>query len=395
MSEAAQTAEQERRGPIHILIVDDLADNRTLLRLDLEDELPNVKVTEAANGPQALEELQEGSFSVVICDLMMPEMDGFTVFKKADELLDAADLPPFVFLSANKQKEVAQEGLKIGAIDYLTKPYELPELIYKVRNLAKIKQLTDNLQASKKQLSKANDRLESLNHEKDEMLKIVSHDMRNPLNNIIGLASLLNTEETTPEEVTRMSEIIERSGEKLLNLVNSLLDVAKIESGAIQVNYSEFNLRDQICGVIESEQMLADKKNLELKLNVPDETVKVKLDKPKLDQILGNLLSNAIKFTKPGGTIKFTTELHEEDDKAYPGITIAVKDTGIGIPEEMQQHIFKKFGSHQRKGTDSEEGSGLGLSIVKHFVEIQGGTISVESEVDKGSEFTVRFPARN
>ncbi|MGM0586798.1 MAG: hybrid sensor histidine kinase/response regulator [Bacteroidota bacterium] len=392
-----QTEKLVTQDVIKVLIIDDLEDNRTLLRLDLEDEMDEVEIDEAQSGEEGLAMMSRKSYSIVICDLMMPGIDGFTTFRRANEQLALGEVPPFIFLSANKQKEVVNEGLKLGAIDYLTKPYELSELIYKVKNLSQIKILTDSLKTSREKLYEANERLKSLNEDKDEVLKIVSHDMRNPLNNIIGLASMLReSEDVDAGEVSQMGEIIERSGEKLLHLVNSLLDVAKIESGAIKVEWEVKDLAKQIKNAVQSVRLLAERKSLKLHLDLPDRLVQVPIDEPKLDQILGNLISNAIKFTPAGGDIYITLKVDTSDPTpAYPATTIEIRDTGIGIPEDLLPHIFDKFGGHQRQGTEAEEGSGLGLSIVKHFVELMDGTIQVESDEGEGTSFQLQFPARD
>jgi signal transduction histidine kinase len=391
-----QTEELVTQDLIKVLIIDDLEDNRTLLRLDLEDEMEEVEIDEAESGEEGLAMMSRKSYSIVICDLMMPGIDGFTTFKRANEQLELGEVPPFIFLSANKQKEVVNEGLKLGAIDYLTKPYELSELIYKVKNLSQIKILTDSLKASREKLYEANDRLQTLNEDKDEVLKIVSHDMRNPLNNIIGLASMLREgSDVTADDASRMGEIIERSGEKLLHLVNSLLDVAKIESGAIKLDWEVKDLNEQIRNAVQSVQLLAERKSLNINLELPESPVMVPVDEPKLDQILGNLISNAIKFTPSRGDIHIRLEVDEAgEDKEYPAAKITIRDTGIGIPEELLPKIFNKFGGHQRQGTEDEEGSGLGLSIVKHFVELMDGTIRVQSTEGDGTSFFVEFPAR-
>ena len=394
-----QVASSKDEREIRVLIIDDLEDNRTLLRLDLEDEIEDIHVDEADNGEQGLSLLEANDYSLVICDLMMPGMDGFTVFKEANKRLPIDTIPPFIFLSANKQKEVAERGLQLGAIDFLTKPYDLTELIYKVKNLSRIKILTNSLRNSRQELAEANKSLKSMNSEKDEMLKIVSHDMRNPLNNIIGLASILREEseegEVELEEVEHIGSVIERSGKKLLNLVNTLLDVAKIESGNMKANMEMVNVPELVTQAVESVEMLAKKKKLEIRRMIPEDEILYELDQPKMEQVLGNLLSNAIKFTPQGGEVTVQVKTSYHSDYELPRLQIAVSDSGIGIPPDKQKEIFEKFGSYQRKGTDREIGSGLGLSIVKHFVELQGGTIAVESKTDEGATFNITFPARN
>jgi len=393
------TGQDEVFDLIRVLIIDDLEDNRTLLRLDLEDELDDIEVEEASGGEEGIRMLLNRKFSVVICDLMMPGTDGFAVFKKINNELEASEVPPFIFISANKQKEVVERGLELGAIDFLTKPYELNELINKVRNLARIQSLNESLKQSQTSLSEANKRLNKVNKEKDEMLKVVSHDMRNPLNNIIGMASMLREEsrqqqELDTGEVAHMGTMIERNGYKLLDLVTSLLDVAKLESGNLEVKFEETDVARLVRNSVDSIEVLAYNKNLELIADLPDENIYYPMDESMMDRALGNLISNSIKFTSEGGQV--WVKLHvKKERKKYPAIQIEVQDNGIGIPEEKQKEIFKKFGSYQRKGTGEEAGSGLGLSNASKFVELQGGTITVSSEQGQGSTFLIEMPATN
>lgn len=372
--------------PIRALIIDDLEDNRDLLRLDLEDEIPNIEVDEAENGYQALDMMAEKEYSIIICDVMMPGMNGYEVLEASKKLEGKAEVP-FIFLSANKQKDASEAGLRVGALDYLTKPYDLTELIYKVQNLARIKQLYENLNSSKKELERINQNLKVLNEEKDDMLRIVSHDMRSPLGSIIGLASILKEGDfDTKEEVQELSEMIEFSAESMLKLVNSLLDVAKLESGTIKIEREEVYLRDLLQNILYGFQPIAQKKQITILQQLPEKKLLLHVDRPKLQQIISNLVSNALKFTPSEGKVTIT---FQDDGK---DLILSVSDTGIGISKEMLEEVFKKFGKFQRTGTNKEKGTGLGLSIVKRFVELHNGSIRVDSEEQKGTTFTIRLP---
>ena len=379
---------------VKVLIIDDLADNRTLLRLDLEDEIAHVEVHEAENGERGLELMNQINFSLVICDLMMPGIDGFEVYRRATEMFDEWLLPPFIFLSANKQKEVAERGLEIGAIDYMTKPYDLMELIYKVKNLSRIKILADTLKNSREKLVDANDRLKELNREKDEMLRIVSHDMRNPLNNIIGLANLLSEDEHDTEDTSEIGSIIERNSQSMLDMVNSLLDVARIESGKLKIQRAEQQVNQIIRDVIKGFISSAAQKKIQLSMSSDSEEIIYMLDKAKFEQMLGNLISNGLKFTDEGGSVKVHSEARSVEGFRYPELRIHVSDNGIGIPDNKIDSIFDKFSEFHRKGTRNEKGSGLGLSIVNYLVELHDGYIEVNSEVEGGTEFVINLPPR-
>lgn len=376
--------DQDNTEIIRALIIDDLEDNRELLRMDLEDEIENIIVDQASNGFEALEVLKKQEYSIVICDMMMPGMNGATVLEKSREIPLNAEVP-FIFLSANKQKEAAETALKAGAIDFLTKPYELIELIYKVRNLARIKHLYSSLEDSKKQLETFNTTLKQLNREKDDVLRIVSHDMRSPLSSIIGFANIIREGDYDSEEdVKNLAAMIEKSGENMLQLINSLLDVARFESGKLNIERRNTSLKSLFTDLLDSFKLLADRKNITFDIQLPEKDVIINVDEPKFKQIISNLISNAIKFTSDKGKVSVTTEIENNSNLIFK-----VSDTGIGIPENKKNEIFKKFGQYQRTGTANEKGTGLGLSIVKLFIELHGGTITVDSKPKAGTVFTV------
>lgn len=370
---------------ISILIIDDLSDNRILLRLDLEDELEGIRVDEASNGKEALKLIKENEYSVILCDLMMPEMDGFEVYMKVIKM--GYPNLPFIFVSANQDRTVFVKGLEIGAIDFVTKPYDVIELIHKVKNLSKIKFYCDKQEKLLHQLEVKNQQLRESNLQKDEVLRIVSHDMRNPLGNIIGLASIMLEEpDQTPEDISSMADVVMKSGENLMDIVNTLLDVAKIEAGKVEISKSLIDVKSLIDEACEQFLFSAQKKLITLDHLCELSSVLLKTDPPKFKQIIGNLLSNAIKFTSSKGSITVSTYVEKND------VIIKITDTGIGISDDEQKWIFEKFSAAQKTGTMNEKGTGLGLSIVKSFVELLNGTIEVTSKVNKGSTFTLRFP---
>jgi len=383
----------EDNTQMSLLIVDDLEDNRMLLRLDLEDELSGAGIDEASGGKEALKLICDNDYSVVICDFMMPEMDGFELFEEVKRRCEPDEIPPFIFLSANKQKEVAEEGLRLGAMDFMTKPYDLLELIFKIKNLARIKLLNDSLKKSKERMAEVNKKLEQANREKDDVLRIVSHDMKDPLNSIQGLSEMIKDEEYDQHDVPEYGRIIYRSSEKLLNLVNTLLEMSKIESGNLNIAKKETNVGELLEEVVKSFEIKADQKNIALHFRNEDKDLTYPLDCTRFDQIAHNLISNAIKFTPSGGTVEVMLDELPNNNSAEGthGFKLKVKDTGIGIPEDMLPTLFDKFSTNQRHGTEKEQGNGLGLYIVKQLTELLGGTVNVKSAEGKGTSFTLEF----
>ena len=235
--------------------------------------------------------------------------------------------------------------------------------------------------------------LYEMNQIKSEFLANMSHELRTPLNSIIGFSEVLEDVDTLNDRQKRYVGNIRKSGRLLLELINNILDLAKLESGKMEATPSEFSLSGMAANLCDMVRPLAEKKDIQLVLNANQDMPTVFQDQIKVRQILTNLLSNAIKFTPEGGRINVHVERSIDNE-----MTIKVTDTGVGIAEDDQEMVFEKF----RQGpaavgdntlTREVSGTGLGLSIVKELCILLGGTINLESEVGKGSIFTVKLPA--
>lgn len=239
-------------------------------------------------------------------------------------------------------------------------------------------------------------KLYEMNQIKSEFLANMSHELRTPLNSIIGFSEILETAKGLEDKQVRFASNIRNSGRLLLDLINDILDLAKLEAGKMKVNPSEFKLPQLISELCEMVANLAETKNIQLTVDVNSNFPVVFQDKIKLQQILTNLLSNAIKFTPEGGRINV---IAEQLDSNPTELQIHVRDTGIGIAAPDQAIIFEKFRQGPSAiGTDSltreVSGTGLGLSIVKELCILLGGKIQLVSEVGKGSTFSVTLPWR-
>ena len=254
-----------------------------------------------------------------------------------------------------------------------------------------------NRQLDKKvdELAQANMALFEMNRLKSDFLATMSHELRTPLNSIIGFSEVLSSNDRLSEKERRYATNIQTSGKMLLGLINDILDLAKIESGKMELHLEEFSIRDVVEGLFTMARPIAEKKSIELDVAIDPDVPVVHQDAGKLQQILYNLLSNAIKFTPEGGRVVVSAETTETD------LVLAVEDTGLGIAPEDRERIFEKFrqGASGLVGgettlTRQYSGSGLGLSIVRELCRMLGGEISLESELGKGSTFTVRLPLR-
>ncbi len=254
-----------------------------------------------------------------------------------------------------------------------------------------LRKINRSLDVKLGELGQKNVALFEANRLKSEFIANVSHELRTPLGLIINFAELLRDAlEDPPKDRTRLTRYagnILMNGRSLLDLINDLLDLAKIEAGKIELHISSFSAGDTCNALIDFVRPLADKKNIELPTPVIEEMPALRSDSGKLKQILYNLLSNAIKFTPHDGRV--TLEAGNADNAH---IWLKVSDTGPGIAEEMFSAIFEKFRQMDASLTREHGGTGLGLAITKELVGMLGGSITVESEVGKGSAFTVTLP---
>ncbi|AKB33173.1 Sensory transduction histidine kinase [Methanosarcina siciliae HI350] len=229
---------------------------------------------------------------------------------------------------------------------------------------------------------------EVANRTKSEFLTNMSHELKTPLNSIIGFSDLLKEEITGPlnEKQSRYVQFISSSGKNLLNIINDILDLSKIEAGEKDLHMEEFSVDEAIKTVISMVLPKTQEKNIILNYHSENRTLWIAADESKFRQIMENLLSNAIKFTPANGLIDVTSK--QEDTLA----TIEVKDTGIGIPEDSLEKIFEPFIQLDSSLSRNFEGTGLGLTLVKKYVEMHGGNIYVESKMDEGSSFRFELP---
>jgi signal transduction histidine kinase len=260
-------------------------------------------------------------------------------------------------------------------------------------NQDELKHVNDDLNVKVDELAQLNMRLYEMNRLKSDFLATMSHELRTPLNAIIGFSDVLESIASLDEKQKRYVRNIQTSGKVLLEMINDILDLAKIESGKMEVRLSDFRIEQVVTAQCDMARPLTERKNIDLETEIDAELPEMFQDQAKVQQILNNLLSNAIKFTPEGGRIVVSALRGERGD-----LLLRVADTGVGIAEEDQVAIFEKFrqGKSVLKGGDAMtreySGTGLGLSIVKELCKLLGGEISLTSEFGKGSTFTVRLP---
>ncbi len=256
-----------------------------------------------------------------------------------------------------------------------------------------LRQVNASLDAKVDELAQVNMRLFEMNNLKNDFLTTMSHELRTPLNSILGFSDVLAGSPNVNEKQKRYLHNIQSAGRDLLAMINDILDLAKIESGKMELHLADFSIDETIERLVGMLSPLAEKKNIDLSFEVDPQLPVLRQDPGKLQQIIYNLLSNAIKFTPEGGRVRITA-LAEDGDQ----LELTVDDTGVGIPLEDQETIFEKFRqgntSHGTNNALTREfaGTGLGLSIVKELSKLLGGEVTLVSELGKGSTFTVIVP---
>ncbi len=256
--------------------------------------------------------------------------------------------------------------------------------------------VNSNLDLKVDELAQANMRLYELNRLKSDFLATMSHELRTPLNSIIGFSDVLGSINSLDEKQKRYVLNIQKSGRVLLDMINDILDLAKIESGKMELKLADFRIEDALAAQCDMARPLTERKNIDLEIEVASDLPELFQDQGKVQQILNNLLSNAIKFTPEGGRIVVSARQEPRGDRDE--LVLTIEDTGVGIAEEDQVAIFEKFrqGKTALAGGDAMtreySGTGLGLSIVKELCKLLGGEVSLKSELGKGSTFTVRLP---
>jgi len=271
-------------------------------------------------------------------------------------------------------------GLDSGADDYITKPYNIIEVVARLNSVLRIKDLQN-------ELIDKNNSLEELNILKDEFLSMCSHDLRNIIMPIMEASSLMR-DNLLPDSNLKFADIIYRQSKKMSNLLNTLLKSFNIEQGKLILNMNKVNVDEFIDQYVHDCILLNDTTDVEINSEIRQNVSDWVFDAEKIDEVLTNLISNAIKFSVSGGNVTVVLDKYYESGEEY--LMVSVRDTGEGIPKERLETIFDKFVSKDAPNNDL--GLGLGLSICKNIIEAHGGRIWVKSEEGIGSEFSFIIP---
>ncbi|MFB2978150.1 response regulator [Microseira sp. BLCC-F43] len=389
----------------NILIVDDTPENLQVLSATLSDR--GYKVRGVIKGTMAIRAAKSAPPDLILLDIKMPDLSGYEVCQQLKADPQTKEIP-VIFISALDEVLDKVKAFEIGGVDYITKPFQVEEVLARVEHQLTIKRLQKQLLTQNEQLQqeivdrrKAEAAAAAASKAKSQFVANMSHELRTPLNAILGFTQVLLRDRHLSSEQVENLRIISRSGEHLLDLINDVLDFSKIEAGIIGLYETSFDLYRLLDTLEEMFQIKCEQKNLILNFLVsPDVPQFVKTDEKKLRVCLTNLLGNAIKFTSYGSvTLRVQAVLGDRSPaRQDPPITndqliFEVEDTGCGIARAELDSLFDAF-VQAEAGKKAVEGTGLGLTITRSYVELMGGKITVSSVFGQGTIFKFNIQAQ-
>jgi signal transduction histidine kinase len=426
--------EKVDRTNTKILIVEDSPTQALELQYFLENN--HFQADIAFNGEEAWEKIQKEPPHIVVTDVVMPGMDGFDLCQKIRQNPDTKNLPLILLTQLSDPRDVIR-GLESGANNFITKPFKEDLLISRIEYIlinqemrkhqsgemgveiyfsnqrhfitsdrlqiidlllstydsaiqknVELEQLNVKLKVMKEEIEERNKELQDLNNQKNELLGIAAHDIRNPITVIKGYADLLISclgATMTPEQL-EMVAVIQKNSQFMIQLLNDLLDFSAIESGNLNLSLQNLDLVAVIRENITVNRLISNQKKISLTLRAENNLPLVLFDKLKIQQVLNNLISNAIKYSFPDSEIVISVF---KKDKS---VVVSISDRGQGIPQNELEKLFKPFQKTSVKSTGGEKSTGLGLMIVKKIITGHHGEIWVESQEGKGSTFNFSLP---
>jgi signal transduction histidine kinase len=415
----------------NILLVDDQPER--LLTYEVILESLDQNLVRALSGEEAFEKLHDREFAAILLDVSMPGMNGFETAALVRNHPRFGQTP-IIFVTGVHITDLDRlRGYEMGAADYVYVPVIPDVLRGKVQVLVQLylqrrelAQLNDRLAAANNELAEAHARLQAENtrelqklnrtleranaqlisevadrkhaeallkeeaRRKDEFISILGHELRNPLAAMQSGIELLRNASPAESKLPWARELLQRQLRHLKRLIDDLLDVTRITSGRVQLQREMLDLKSVIEHSIDAAQPLIAERKHEVRVKLPREPLYMDGDPVRLTQVFGNLLTNAAKYTEPGGTITLSTEIEPGPPRA---VTVRVRDTGSGIPEDMLDRVFELFTQADPDATRTQTGLGIGLALVRAMADLHGGSVHAVSDgPGRGSEFVVRLP---
>lgn len=368
----------EMKVTARILIIEDDPETSNLLSRFFE---MHYSVVCARTGEEALTLLARDEFDLVLLDIGLPGIDGFEVLRQVRSRFTSSDLP-VILLSALNDTETVLTGLTLGANDYIAKPPEFAILQARMQTLLDLKRIHDQHKQVIRELTQAQ-------QTQEKFFSIVSHDLRNPLNNIRTALFLLRDMHKEDPQSRKILDQADTTLNDMLGMIKTFLDVARLQasgSGQLDINITVVNVSDVIRNLAGQNRLIAGEKGITL---THDRIAGLVMgDVRFVSQVVGNLIDNAIKFSPRGSTVFIEVTSVEPGWKR-----ITVTDSGPGVPEDERARLFEMFSKLTPRPTGSETSTGLGLWIVKQLTLLQGGRVGADFPADGGSMFWIDLPA--
>jgi signal transduction histidine kinase len=392
--------------PLQVLVVEDNPGDVYLIQELLRTSGFPFNIERASSLTDAIKLTSYREYDAILLDLGLPDSFGLDTLRKFQAVKLKA---PVVVLTGLDDEEIAISTVKEGAQDYLIKNNLTGDnIIRAIRYGIERKKLFSELATAKEALQNLNEELDQkvrartqelekyaaelteLNATKDKFFGIIAHDLKNPLSSLIGASELLinYANQLDKDNILNISMLLHGSAQQGYALLENLLEWSMTQTGKLEFYTQKMILNEVIKDTLSIFKTQATNKNIDLQCKI-NGILEAEFDKNLISSVLRNLLSNAIKFTPKNG--KVFIQAHKVQDY----IEIGVKDTGIGIPENIGNNIFRIDVKYTREGTEQEKGTGLGLLLCREFVERHGGRIWVESKLGEGSEFKFTIPLKS
>ncbi len=364
-----------------VLIAENVPINALLLKVILEQE--KFQVLTARNEAEVFHSLSTASVDLIILDVMKTDKMCYRIMKKLKSETKFSHIPVIFITAFNAPAEIGK-GFEMGGNDYITKPFNKEEVI------AKVKQQVSFLDA-KRSVAEKTEELNMVIEARNKLYAVVAHDLRSPISTlkmVLNALSMTARKNNVDAEFTEMLDSGNEISEQVFCLLDNLLKWVKAQSGILEPIFQPYNLNEIITGISEVATPSAKLKKLKLELNL-ESAVEAKIDTDMMKSIIRNLIFNAIKFSHPESTIRINLK------KCHHNAIVEVHDKGCGISLENQTKLLSNFSSFSTCGTSREEGSGLGLMLSNHFVELHKGKFYFNSEIGKGSCFGFSIPLQS
>jgi two-component system sensor histidine kinase/response regulator len=388
----------------NILIVDDQKVNIEILEgfLDIQGYTNICSITDPR---EVMNQYNSFSPDLILLDLSMPFLNGFEVMEQLHSVVQDDDYLPVLVLTADATIEVRQAALASGASDFLTKPFDLVEVGLRIKNLLKtrflhqqienrnwileikVNERTAELEKINLELIKARDNAQASDRLKSAFMQNISHEVRTPLNGILGFSNLLMDAGISEEEKRTFIPMLQASSDRLIKTIADYMDISLIVSNNVEINLNDVFIARELTELEKRYKSLCAAKNLELTMVIPEEDkdIKIHTDPEIFRKIIFHLVDNAVKFTSEGSVvIGFSVN--------SDAVELYVKDTGIGVEKNIQERIFECFRQGSDLSTRNYEGNGLGLAISSGYLRLLGSEIRLESTRGIGSTFSFCLP---